>query len=97
MVESRLIYAVEEENYGVIAVADKLTSAVEMLITSGWVNAGTVVCYYREQEYISVGEAMERFGYGDALQDFIADMLENKIKGYTWDFCFRTISFYEEV
>ena len=99
MVESRLIYAVEEENHGIIGVADKIASATEMLITSGWATTSDDVWCCREEKYIPISDVMERLGYIDneAFSDFVADMLTNRVKGYEWCFNIRTISFYEEV
>ena len=99
MVESRLIYAVYEENHGIIAVADQIISATEMLITSGWVTISDDVWCCREKKYIPISDVMERLGYIDneAFSDFIADMFTDRIKGYEWGFHLRTISFYEEV
>lgn len=97
MVESRLIYAVGEVDYGIIAVADNVASATEAIITSGWVNTGTVIYYRPERKYIPIGDVMEHLGYGDDLNDFVADMLTNRVKDYAWEMFFHTISFYEEV
>ena len=100
MVESKLIYAIYEENHGIIGVADKASSAAEMIISSDWVTLGDDVWCCREKRYISISDTMERLGYpidDESFREFVADMLEDNIKGYEWNFHFRTISFYEEV
>lgn len=100
MVKDRLVYAVGEEDHGVIAIADSVNSAVEALITSDWVTIETSVVFCsRERKYVPIGDAMERLGYldSDGLNDFMADMLTNRVKGYEWNFYFHTISFCEEV
>lgn len=96
MIESRLIYAVYEENHGIIAVADKASSAAEMIISNDWITTADNVWCCSEKRYIPISDAMENLGY-DSLHAFAVDMLEDNIKGYEWGFHFRTISFYEEV
>lgn len=100
MVESRLIYAIYEENHGIIGVADKASSAAEMIISSDWVTTADDVWCCNEENYISISDAMERFGYpinDESFRQFVTNMLEDNIEGYEWGFHLRTISFYEEV
>ena len=100
MVESRLIFAVVEENHGIIGVTDKASSAAEMIISNDWVTTADEVWCCREKKYIPISNAMERLDYpidDESFHKFVADMLEDNIKGYEWGFHFRTISFYEEV
>ena len=100
MVESRLIYAVYEENHGIIGVADKASSAAEMIISNEWVTLGDDVWCCCEKNYISISDTMERLDYpinDESFRQFVTDMLEDNIEGYEWGFHLRTISFYEEV
>ncbi len=100
MVESRLIYAVYEENHGIIGVADKASSAAEMLISTDWVTLTDDVWSCRGMMYSSVSNTMEHLGYpinNESFHQFVTDMLEDNIEGYEWGFHLRTISFYEEV
>lgn len=96
MVESRLIFSIAEENHGIIGVADKASSAAEMIISNDWVTTADDVWSRSEKRYIPISDAMEHLGY-DSLHAFAVDMLENSIKDYEWCFHLRTISFYEEV
>lgn len=100
MVESRLIFSVAEENHGIIGVADKASSAAEMIISNDWVTTADDVWCRSEKRYIPISDAMERLDYpinDESFHKFVVDMLENSIEGYEWCFHLRTISFYEEV
>jgi hypothetical protein len=100
MVKSRRIFSVAEENHGIIGVADKTSSAAEMIISNDWVTTVDDVWCCNEENYISISDAMERLGYptnDESFHQFVTDMLEDKIEGYEWGFHLRTISFYEEV
>ena len=95
MVKSKLVWAVEHEDHGIIGVVDSAISAAHMLISCDWVSFGTDIWCAHEKTWFSLKEVMDRLGY---LNDdaFVADMLEGKCEGYEWDFVYRTVAFYEE-